>query len=221
LTNLRLYEPYEDECTAIFCRSMTELQGQPLDLAEWLQWYAFDVIACITFQRRFGFMEERRDVKDMISGVGVMFPYMASVGQFPWLHPWLMGNRKLMAFYKWLAPNTPDPMKEFLRITQEEIDRYDSALDEKRSDRTDMLAQLRDKEAKTGKIPPRDVVQHLSSNLIAGSDTTGISLRACFYFLMRNPGAYRNLMAEIDQADRDGLLSEYVTYEESMRLPYL
>ena len=55
--NLRVYEPYEDECTAIFCGSMVELQGQPLDLSECLQWDAFDVIACITFQRRSGFME--------------------------------------------------------------------------------------------------------------------------------------------------------------------
>lgn len=116
LTNLRLYEPYEDECTEIFCRSMTELQGRRLDLSEWLQWYAFDVIACITFQRRFGFMEEKKDVKSMISGVGSMFPYMASVGQFPWLHPYLMGNRKLTGFIKWLNPDTPDPMKEFLQV---------------------------------------------------------------------------------------------------------
>jgi aromatic ring-cleaving dioxygenase len=116
LTNLRLYEPYEDECTGIFCRSMVELQGQPLDLTEWLQWYAFDVIACITFQRRFGFMEEQKDVKDMIKGVGAMFPYMSSVGQFPALHPWIMGNRTLTRLRKWLHPDSPDPMKEFLQV---------------------------------------------------------------------------------------------------------
>ncbi len=84
-----------------------------------------------------------------------------------------------------------------------------------------MLAQLREKEAKTGKIPPQDVVQHLSSNLIAGSDTTGISLRSCLYYLMRNPSTYRKLMAEIDQADKNGQLSEYVTFEESLKMPYL
>jgi cytochrome P450 len=113
------------------------------------------------------------------------------------------------------------PLMSQAQITEEEIKRYDSTIDEKRSNRTDMLAQLREKEAKTGKIPPQDVVQHLSSNLIAGSDTTGISLRSCFYYLMKNPAAYRKLMAEIDDADKNGLLSEYVTFEESLKLPYL
>lgn len=39
MSNLRGYEPYADECTAIFTRAMYELQGQRIDFSEWLQWY--------------------------------------------------------------------------------------------------------------------------------------------------------------------------------------
>lgn len=56
---------------------------------------------------------------------------------------------------------------------------------------------------------------------LAGSDTTGISLRAIFYFLVQNPEVYRKLQNEIDKADHAGKLSEYVTYAECLELPYL
>ena len=56
---------------------------------------------------------------------------------------------------------------------------------------------------------------------LAGSDTTAISLRACFYYLMKTPAAYVKLVAEITEADKRNELSPFVTYEESLRLPYL
>ena len=66
MTNMKNYEVYTDECTKIFMDIMRELQEQPIDLSVWLQFYAFDVIASITFQRRFGFMKQRRDIDGMI-----------------------------------------------------------------------------------------------------------------------------------------------------------
>lgn len=41
------------------------------------------------------------------------------------------------------------------------------------------------------------------------------------YFLVKNPETYRRLQQEIDQADEQGKLSEYVTYSECLQLPYL
>lgn len=56
---------------------------------------------------------------------------------------------------------------------------------------------------------------------LAGSDTTAISLRACFYYLIKTPGAYRKLVNEILSADKEGKLSDSITYEECLKLPYL
>jgi hypothetical protein len=56
---------------------------------------------------------------------------------------------------------------------------------------------------------------------LAGSDTTAISLRACFYYLIKTPRAYEKLIHEIDEAENRGDLSSSITYEESLRLPYL
>lgn len=56
---------------------------------------------------------------------------------------------------------------------------------------------------------------------LAGSDTTGISLRAIVYYLVQNPVAYQKLQREVDQADQAGKLSEFITYAECLELDYL
>jgi cytochrome P450 len=56
---------------------------------------------------------------------------------------------------------------------------------------------------------------------LAGSDTTAISLRAILYYLIKTPTPYKRLQAEVDQADRAGKLSKFVTYGESLELDCL
>lgn len=96
MTSIRTLEPLVDECSEIFAQSMSDLEGQVVDLGVWLQWYAFDVIGAITFNRRFGFMEDRKDVMNMISSIEMGLKYASIVGQVPYLHPWLVGNQFLM-----------------------------------------------------------------------------------------------------------------------------
>lgn len=95
---------------------MEDLEGQSIDLSVWLQWYAFDVIAYITFQRRFGFIEQRRDVNGMIAALDFVLQYVRVIGQYPEWHPWLVGNRTLVSLIQKLVPNMPDPLKSFLDV---------------------------------------------------------------------------------------------------------
>ncbi|OJJ66033.1 hypothetical protein ASPBRDRAFT_79448 [Aspergillus brasiliensis CBS 101740] len=187
MSSIRAMEPFADECTDIFLDSMRTLEGQVVDLGDWLQWYAFDVIGAITFQRRFGFMERQEDVLDMISSIDSSLRYAALIGQY----------------------------------TQECMDEYDRRPAAEHSERPDFLAWLRGEAAKGKPMSARDLVNHLSNNLLAGSDTTGISLRAIVYFLVKNPTAYKKLQAEVDAANRAGKLSHYVSYAECLELPYL
>ena len=92
MSSIKSLEVFADECTKIFVDAMKDLEGQKVDLGAWLQWYAFDVIGAITFQRRFGFMEKREDVMGMIGGLEFGLKYMGIVSQIPSLHSWLMGN---------------------------------------------------------------------------------------------------------------------------------
>jgi cytochrome P450 len=69
-------------------------------------------------------------------------------------------------------------------------------------------------------IPAKTYLEaELSS--FAGSDTTAISLRAVFYYLCKNPEIYTKAVDEILAADKQGNLSEYITYAESQQLIYL
>ena len=61
-------------------------------------------------------MEEKKDIGGMIEATGAAFPYMATVGQLPALHPWLRGNKKLMKLLKYLRPNQPHPFLDILKV---------------------------------------------------------------------------------------------------------
>ncbi|KAJ6442534.1 Pisatin demethylase [Purpureocillium lavendulum] len=220
MSSIKAMEPFADDCTDIFMEAMTDREGQDIDLGVWLQWYAFDVIAAITFHRRLGFMEKRVDVHNMIEDIGKALEVAALIGQVPSLHPWMMGNKWFAKFIAWQAVvKVPDPLRTVVKFTEECIEEYDQNPPEK--DRPDFLGWLRQTNAKGDVMPDRQIVNHLANNLLAGSDTTAISLRAIFYYLAQNPKCYQKAQREVDDADRDGLLSEHVTYAECLQLPYL
>ncbi len=117
MSSMKALEPFADECNEIFINAMKELEGQKVDLSTWLQWYAFDVISAITFHRRFGFMEERRDVENMIEDISQGLVAAAAVSQVPGLHPWLMGSSwlpKLLAAQPFFR--APDPLRTVVRV---------------------------------------------------------------------------------------------------------
>jgi cytochrome P450 len=99
MTSMRSMEYLVDPCGKIFTDAMVELQGEVVDLGEWLQWYAFDVIGAITFSKRFGFMESRKDLGDVMVGLDVLTKYGSMAGQISWLtrlseSVWLRGMVK-------------------------------------------------------------------------------------------------------------------------------
>lgn len=116
MTNLRSYEIYVDECNGIFMDAMCDLEGQSVDLSKWLQWYAFDVIASITFQQRFGFMEQRQDVDNMIRDLDLGVGYIKFISQYPGVHPYLIGNRSLMKFLERCFGELPDALSRFMKV---------------------------------------------------------------------------------------------------------
>ena len=117
MTSIKAMEPFADECTGIFLQAIRDLEGQDVDLGVWLQWYAFDVIGAITFQRRFGFLEERRDIGNMISDIEKVLKYAATVGQIPEWHPYLVGNlwlSKVLASQPFVK--VPDPLRTIVKV---------------------------------------------------------------------------------------------------------
>lgn len=117
MTSIRSLEPLVDDCSSIFSESMRNLEGQTVDLGTWLQWYAFDVIGAITFNRRFGFMEEQKDILSMISSLESGLKYAGIVGQIPSLHPWLVGNQFMMKNVERIPfVKIPAPLRDMVQV---------------------------------------------------------------------------------------------------------
>ena len=48
-----------------------------------------------------------------------------------------------------------------------------------------------------------------------------MALRAVLYFLVKNQNAYRKLQKEIEDADREGRLSDLVEFQQGSDMKYL
>lgn len=116
LTNLRNYEPHVDECTELFLGILRKYEGRPVDVCDYIHWYAFDVIAAITFQKRLGFLDNEGDVRGMVATRSFSAKYFAFAGQLPWVHPYLLGNRRMMAFLGKFYPDMPDPHGTLFKV---------------------------------------------------------------------------------------------------------
>ncbi|KAK5994301.1 Cytochrome P450 monooxygenase cicH [Cladobotryum mycophilum] len=219
MSSMKALEPFADDCAEIFIRAMTEMEGQSIDLGEWLQWYAFDVISAITFQRRLGFMEKQEDIEHMIEDIGNGFKFATLAGQISLTPLWLLIKARELTAKFVPSVRSRNPLKTVVQFTEECINEYDQ--NPPGGDRPDFLGWLRKANTNGDFMPYPDLVNHLSNNFLAGSDTTAISLRAILYYLTRDPICYRKAQEEVDQADRDGMLSENITYAECLRLPYL
>lgn len=224
LSSLKELEPMNDACSAIFLEKMGEYadgkEGGVVDLGVWVHWYAWDVISSITFSNRLGFMESETDVKNIIAAIEGRLVYNSFVGQVPWLHKYLFGN----AFVSWMSSFIPsiammNSHRYIVSFAAHQLQRYEN----KQSNTVELKDMLdRFKRYKDGEQSMSDdeLLSHATSNIFAGSDTTAASLRAIFYYLCRRPEAYCRLLAEIDEADGRGDLSDPVTFAEAQRLPY-
>lgn len=75
--------------------------------------------------------------------------------------------------------------------------------------------------ANPDKITRDDIFTISTANIGAGSDITAITLSAIFYYLLKNPSTYERLQFEIDNAAKEGRISDPVTFKEAQGLPYL
>ena len=64
----------EDKFDTQFCPG-----GQVFDLGSWLQYFAFDVMGTMTFSKRYGFLEEGRDVGGMLATIKLFMRSAAPV----------------------------------------------------------------------------------------------------------------------------------------------
>jgi len=222
MSSLVTYEPYVDECADLFSQRLQEVAsaGAYTDMGHWLQCYAFDVIGLITYSKRLGFLDRGEDVKGVIAALEDHLWYATSVGIFSWLHKYLFPVRN------WLAGPAGTGRAYVMKFTQERIAEHQKGqtkgipVDGAEEGRTsmDFLTKFFKKNADD---PKAFTMYHLAagcvSNMVAGSDTTAISLSAILYYLLKNPTTFEKLRKEID----DRKTSHFISFKESQEMPYL
>ena len=90
MTSLIQYEPSVDRVIRMFLSqtenvfsATPEKSGKVCDFAKWLQFYAFDVIGCITYSKPHGFVERNEDIDGMVNYLAGLFDYVAPVCKSP------------------------------------------------------------------------------------------------------------------------------------------
>ncbi len=228
MSSLVSYESYVDSCTDILEQRLREFahSGSTVDMMRWLQCYAFDVIGEITYSRRFGFLDAGKDVAGLLEALSKNMAYSTLVGIYPRLHKFLF------AIMSWLSVGGAAGrayLMKFVdeRLSQRKTERKQDAVkpvftpDENApQDFTEKL--LVQNEQDPTKVTAYHVFMMGLSNIIAGSDTTAISLAAIMYHLIRTPAAMAKLRGEIDAFAADGQFGNgHLSFQSSRDMPYL
>ncbi|GME29203.1 Cytochrome P450 [Neofusicoccum parvum] len=214
LTNLLSYESFIDKCTAVLDDKFTKFahEGRAVEMVEFLQFYAFDVIGAITAGNPFGLMTSERDSAGIITAIHHAMQYGGFTGLIPEAHPWIV--RAAALFSRSGVSN--NAVGAYI---QAQISLRRAGVTP--ADKHDFLTKLLQLEA-AGANTAFDTFNGCGSNIAAGSDTTAITLSAVLYHLLRAPRALAALRREIDAAAADGRVADPVTYAQAQdQLPYL
>lgn len=226
LTSLVHYEPYVNECLELFDQRMKEIAnaGQTVNMAHWVQCYAFDVIAGLTYSKRFGFLDAGIDVDGLMAMLADVLRYGTLMGIYAWLHPilWPISSRipasgagaraRLNAcIQKWMEEKTN--AQDVEKLTEKTAEHTGP------QDFLEKVLIARNKEPE--KITNWNVFMVGLSNIAAGSDTTASSISGILYHLLKNPDKLQKLRDEMDEFAADGRLSSPVLFKETQTMPYL
>lgn len=228
MTSLVSYETFVDECADVFAQRLQEMAdtGKAVNMSHWLQCYAFDVIACITYGSRFGFLDRGDDIRGMLTDLHAVLRYSALVGIVSWLHSWIFyPASRLQLFGARGRVTTMDFVKRRMAIRDGERqlrEPGDKTTSQAEGVTRDFLDRLLDQhEENPEKTTMYNVFLVGLANINAGSDTNATSLSGILYYLLKTPRALAKLREEIEDFTSRGQLSARPTFKETQRMPYL
>ncbi|XDG09044.1 hypothetical protein ABKA04_008659 [Annulohypoxylon sp. FPYF3050] len=227
MSSLVEYEPFVDECAGIFDQRLQELSqsGLPVNMGHWMQCYAFDVIGCITYSKRIGFLDQGLDIAGIMAAIENGLAYSTLVGVYPFFHPYLFGISGLL-----VSGGKSQGIGYVFDYSVQCMQEHEAAAKVMDEDEKPARGQARDFVskfvAKHHKDPDTFTTYHgaqgCSTNMVAGSDTTSISLSAILYYLLKNPETFAKLRKEVNEVQTaSGVVSKDISFKQSNEMPYL
>ncbi|KAL3473205.1 cytochrome P450 [Aspergillus californicus] len=185
------------------------------DLANWLQYFAFEVMGTLTFSKRYGFLEQGHDVNGMLNTIWEFLKGQAPFTQIPWVDE-LWNKSSFMTKFR-----GPSGMSILQIVGKRVAERQGGKVAGEGAGDKDMLSSFLDIQA-TGAHPPWSVTAWTFSNVIAGSDSTAVVMRTIWYNLLCNPATLQKLRAELLEADKANAFAKpYPSWKDVTDLPYL
>ena len=208
-----------------------------IDLPSLVNQYTLDVLGEVFWGKDGGFggLKDDIDYKDWTALLTAMIPSLSVAGLAP------RGGKTLYVFSQLLTDSKvrnsvshhTTMIADAQAIVAQRVKEREAAEKDpsKNSggDGRDMTSKLLDlvdssAAAKDGKFVLRqaDVTTFVYDAIIAGFDTTGLTITHIFYSLFMNPGAYRKLQVAIDEAFANGQLqANNIRYLDCTKVPYL
>lgn len=229
LSNVLKSEVYIDECSKLFIRKLGELadSARTIDLGQWLQMYAFDVIGELYFGRMFGFMETESDYQSLIHSLDILNPLLAEVAvSATYARPFILVSAVAFGSVRRALKAIDHVTRAATSCVSKRQEELKSAAEGGEPPRRDLLQQLFGIMHEKGEkvdfgVPELQYEAYVA--LFAGSDTTAIAMRSVFYHLSRSPAALTELLEEIDAAFPTSThpLQEPIQYADAIKLPLL
>ncbi|PQE32237.1 cytochrome P450 protein [Rutstroemia sp. NJR-2017a WRK4] len=225
LTSLTEYEPLVDGIILKLVDQFKRFDKQDnksCDLSVWLRYYTSDVIMQLSFGNNFGFVEQGRDIADHMKQLDKLLDFAAIALTMPWLG-WFIQHSPFVSMIRKESTKFPEFSRQQIREHVVEHMKRKSNQQSEAGDKNGRPLDMLDRfliaaQADTPTGYDLDlVISWTLANIMAGSDTTAIGLRATVYYLLKTPEALRNLKDELSKAS----LSYPVTWKESQHLPYL
>ncbi|ETS74955.1 hypothetical protein PFICI_13439 [Pestalotiopsis fici W106-1] len=196
-------------------------EGKVLDLGEWLLYFAWDLVGEITFSQPIGYLDKGHDFDGTLANADQTMDYFAMVAQMPFLD-YIFDKNPVCKFF-----GPPG----FATITQISIrhllDRYagkdGSYHDASQPDYLDHFIEA--KKLHPDIVDDAQIISYLMINMIAGADTTAITMRAVFYYALKDPAIWTRLEDEVlgspQQHHHHHHDATPLSLKDARRLPYL
>ncbi|KKA18016.1 Uncharacterized protein T310_8041 [Rasamsonia emersonii CBS 393.64] len=219
MTKVLDYEPLIDETLDKFVNKLAAKfvdganAGKTCPIDEWLGYFAWDVTANVSFGRHYGFIDQEKDVDNLIGDSTKGLLYFAPVSQMPWIDHLLDKNP--------IVRIGPKPLLTGITYAFRVVTEYQKELSEQQKKEPSTVRHALDKYVRLKESYPdiddNQIVSWLMLNVLAGGDTTSATMRAVVYYLAKSPAAYNKLINELDAAQ----LSLPAKWKDIYVLPYL
>ncbi|KAK6079051.1 cytochrome p450 [Seiridium cupressi] len=183
--------------------------GKVFDLGDWCQYFAFDVMGTMTFSKRYGFVDEGRDVSGMLDAIQ---KFMRTVA------PIIYKNRIADAIRPAPGLGIMQFVGSVIRERREALVSGDAKHIAPEGTPRDFLSHFLEIQEANKELPPWASTAWTFSNVTAGSDSVGTVIRTCLYHLLANPATLETLKSELEVAKPS---TPFPRLAEVRDLPYL